>query len=507
MTAGLPECWRPCPLLLPDSWAAHPRGVGCPTGLGSCRVALALLFPPSLTSRAESANFIRVFVIEPAFSVAQGGGSGEKMTEQSDAIDLTQPNAHYVKNVEILARTHEVVASEDVFDAHGIKLVAKGARVDQTLHERLLRFKLSQPLEASLSVSDGLTPAKLLAEAEKLLEQIPPLAKLLQPASARSEVMSTIRGMQLGRVSTMLASMGCASQDGTHNHFALAVVTSLGIGVQLGIDTVQLQNIAMAALLHDVGELYINPEYRQRGRALTPEEWKHIAAHPRIGQLVIEGTMSLPKSISIAIAEHHERPNGFGYPRLLGAKDISPMGNILLVTEVLCGVFSKDSNVRERACLAVKVVPGEYPKEIVSLFSTILKQDDNPESVSQNVACTDDVIKRAKRVDLVLNNTLSQLDQQEKFSGAAGKLQDRVRERSLMLRRAMLATGISECLNTESLSSDDMDCLALEIETVVFEIEWRLRELARQVSLAAGEFSADQQRGGFELIVTSLSAD
>lgn len=303
----------------------------------------------------------------------------KKMAEQSDVIDLTRPNVHYVKNVENLARTHEVVACEDVFDSRGTKLVAKGARVDQTLHERLLRFKLSQPLETSLSVSDGLTPAKMLAEAETLLEKIPALAKLLQPASVRSELMSTIRGMQLGRVSTMLASMECASQESTHNHFALAVVTSLGIGARLGIDTAQLQNIAIASLLHDVGELYINPEYRQRGRSLTPDEWKHIAAHPRIGQLVIEGTMSLPKSISTAIAEHHERPNGFGYPRLIGAKDISPLGNILLVTEVLCGVFSKDSNVREHACLAVKVIPGEYPKEIVSLFSTILKQDDTQE--------------------------------------------------------------------------------------------------------------------------------
>lgn len=485
--------------------ASTGKGLPDMAGLLPCHSGSAISSVCDPLGRSE--NFVQDFCFEPAFSVGQGSGLGEKMTEQQpDALDLTQPNAHYVRNVENLARTHEVVACEDVFDARGTKLVAKGARVDQTLHERLLRFKLSQPLEASLSVNDGLTPAKLLAEVETLLEKIPPLAKLLQPASVRSEVMSTIRGMQLGRISTMLASMACASQGGTHNHLALAVVTSLGIGARLGIDPAQLQNTAIAALLHDVGELYINPEYRQRGRALTPEEWKHIAAHPRIGQLVIEGTMSLPKSIPSAIAEHHERPNGFGYPRLLGAKDISALGNILLVTEVLCGVFSKDSNVRERACLAVKVIPGEYPREIVSLFSTLLKQDDTQESIPQDAACTDEVIRRAKRIDQVLSDVLNQLDQQAKLSGGAGKLQDRIRERVLMLRRAVHATGISECTNTDSLSSDDMACLALEIETVVFEIEWRLRELARQVSLAVGEFPADQ-RGGFELIISSLSSD
>lgn len=427
------------------------------------------------------------------------------MTEQSDVLELTRPNAHYLKNVEELALTHEVVACVDVFDARGIKLVAKGARVDQGLHERLLRFKLSQPLEASLSVSDGLTPAKLAAEVEMLLEKIPLLTKLLKPASVRSEVMSTIQGMQLGRISTMLASMASTSKDGTHNHMALAVIISLGIGAQLGMGSAQLQNLALAALLHDVGELYINPEFRQRGRALTPEEWKHIAAHPRIGQMVIEGTMSLPKSISTAIAEHHERPNGFGYPKLLGAKDISAMGNILLVTEALCGVFSKDSHVRERACLAIKVVPGEYPKEIVSLFSTISKQDDNLDLGSQSVMCADDVIIRAKRIDLILSDTLMQLKEQVKLAGGAAKLQDRILERVLMLRSTMHATGISECMNNGTLSSSDLVCLSLEIETIVFEIEWRLRELARQVSLAAGEFPVDQRKG-FERIVAALSS-
>ena len=66
---------------------------------------------------------------------------------QSESFDLTQPNAHYVQNVMNLADSHEVVANEDVFDSRGTKLIAKGTRVDERLHERLLRFKLSKPLE------------------------------------------------------------------------------------------------------------------------------------------------------------------------------------------------------------------------------------------------------------------------------------------------------------------------------------------------------------------------
>lgn len=427
------------------------------------------------------------------------------MTENADTFDLTQPNSHYMKNVENLTRTHEVIAHEDVLAAGGTKLIAKGTRLDHSLQERLLRFKLSQPLETSLAVNDGITPAKLLGAVDSLLDQIPILSKLVQSASVRNEVRSTIRSLQLGRISTMLASMGYDSQAGVYNHFALAVVTSLGIASRLGIDPGQLQHVAMVALLHDVGDLYINPEYQQRGRTLTPEEWKHIAAHPRIGQLVLENTTTLPRSISTAIAEHHERPNGFGYPGLRGAKDISVLGNIMLVTEVMCGVFSKDSHVFERASLAVKVIPGEYPKEIVSLFSTVLQQEsaDEPGGLSQTN--TDDIIRRATRINAVLTDVLGQLGQLPVLAGNAGRLQDRIKERALMLRGAINATGISECLVTGSLSGEDMAGLALEIETVVFEIEWRIRELARQTTLAATALPA-QQREIFSLAIDTLSA-
>ena len=427
----------------------------------------------------------------------------EESTE-SDSIDLTQPNSHYVQNVMNLADSHEIVASEDVFDSRGTKLIAKGARVDQGLHDRLLRFKLRKPLEVSLTVNDGLNPQKLLAEAEAMLDQIPPLSNLLQPAVTRREVMSTIKDMKLGRVSTLLASMEGARLQGPCNHSILAVVTSLGIGVRLGIDSSLLPNLAIASLLHDVGELYINPEYRTPGHILTPTEWKHIAAHPRIGQLVIQETTSLPQSVATAIAEHHERPNGFGYPGRLDSKELSPLGQILLVSEVLCGILSKTDNALERACLAVKVIPGEYPKDIVSLVATIRQKEDSPASAPPGEERTEQIIARAKRINQIIDTTHLTLDKMGNPASAAAKLHDRIRERIVMLQRAVHATGLSECIGIGSLSSGDMASLALEIETVFYEIEWRLRELARQVSLAIDTFPADQQ-AKFELVVTALS--
>jgi len=45
-----------------------------------------------------------------------------------------------------LAETTRVTASEDVYDANGIKLLAKGADITSALKERLVRHKLRKPL-------------------------------------------------------------------------------------------------------------------------------------------------------------------------------------------------------------------------------------------------------------------------------------------------------------------------------------------------------------------------
>ena len=72
---------------------------------------------------------------------------------------LTSVNEHCLDNVMKLAQTTKVTTSEDVYDAHGTKLVAKGADITPAMKEKLVHHKLRKPLETSLSVVDGMTAA------------------------------------------------------------------------------------------------------------------------------------------------------------------------------------------------------------------------------------------------------------------------------------------------------------------------------------------------------------
>lgn len=93
------------------------------------------------------------------------------MTDKS----LSSVNEHCLDSIMKLTESTSVTASEDVFDAHGTKLLAKGASINPAMKERLVRHKLHKPLETSLTVANGVDLASVLAEAKLLMEQTPAL--------------------------------------------------------------------------------------------------------------------------------------------------------------------------------------------------------------------------------------------------------------------------------------------------------------------------------------------
>jgi HD-GYP domain-containing protein (c-di-GMP phosphodiesterase class II) len=81
---------------------------------------------------------------------------------------------------------------------------------------------------------------------------------------------------------------------------------------------------------------------------LSGEERKHLVAHSVTAMLVVRST-ELYSRAEIAVLEHHERMDGSGYPR--GIKGtISPMGQVLLLAEVVSAFFENSRTCRVSAC-------------------------------------------------------------------------------------------------------------------------------------------------------------
>jgi putative nucleotidyltransferase with HDIG domain len=86
----------------------------------------------------------------------------------------------------------------------------------------------------------------------------------------------------------------------------------------------QVETIALAARLHDIGKVGIAPTLQMKPGPLTEAEWREMRRHPEVGAQLLAGFPELGQGREIVLA-HHEWYDGNGYPRGL-ARDHIPLG-------------------------------------------------------------------------------------------------------------------------------------------------------------------------------------
>jgi putative nucleotidyltransferase with HDIG domain len=105
------------------------------------------------------------------------------------------------------------------------------------------------------------------------------------------------------------------------------------IGARLGMSPVELKDIRVAGLLHDVGMMSLPGELADPDEPLSHEDRLLMREHPPIGAEIARKA-NLGPDVQAAIRSHHERFNGTGYPSRLMGDDIPLAGRILAACEV-----------------------------------------------------------------------------------------------------------------------------------------------------------------------------
>lgn len=127
--------------------------------------------------------------------------------------------------------------------------------------------------------------------------------------------------------------------DFTHIHSVnVSLIASL-IGMSFGYQGQMLRQLALAAMLHDIGKLHIPQEILNKPGRLTNKESDLIKMHPDEGEKMLRKLVPPPEIASV-IRHHHERWNGSGYPDSLKGSEISLNAQIVAVADVFDAVIA-----------------------------------------------------------------------------------------------------------------------------------------------------------------------
>ncbi len=113
---------------------------------------------------------------------------------------------------------------------------------------------------------------------------------------------------------------------GSHSSRVAGYVRATGL--RMGLPDAQLDNVVMAALLHDIGKIGVPDHVLLKPGRLTEEEFGHIRKHPELGWMALKNIEDF-KSISLMVLHHHERMDGAGYPGGLKGSAI-PLGSRII---------------------------------------------------------------------------------------------------------------------------------------------------------------------------------
>ena len=111
----------------------------------------------------------------------------------------------------------------------------------------------------------------------------------------------------------------------TGGHSSRVAGYSRAIGLHLGLPDSELDNVVMAALMHDIGKVGVPDHVLLKPGRLTEDEMAQIRKHPELGWMALKNIDEF-KSVSMIVLHHHERMDGQGYPGHLRG-DAIPLGS------------------------------------------------------------------------------------------------------------------------------------------------------------------------------------
>jgi len=225
-------------------------------------------------------------------------------------------------------------------------IITKGRHPDQAVMIALNRddmplSSMSVPLIGKdkalgvLNVSKFSDPAFTTSD----LQIVSILASQVVAAMENASLYEGLRESYFRTVQALVAAVE-AKDPYTRWHSTNVAKYAVAISRDLGLSPSQLEEIHIAAILHDVGKIGISERIISKPERLSREEFDIMKDHPAHGMRILEPIGFSPNIIN-AIYQHHERYDGKGYPQGIAGEDIALAARILTVADSIDAMVSE----------------------------------------------------------------------------------------------------------------------------------------------------------------------
>ncbi len=261
-----------------------------------------------------------------------------------DYLAAQQPEQSEPLAQQALQQSQQSQQKKSEYQAH--RLLAEAAEQQNQWQQAALHLKEYHRLEREVFSEENERKRRMLSSVLEL-ERARDEAEIYRlrrdteqqaREKAEAEVAERTEELEQARLEVVsrLALAAEYRDDETGDHTWRVGRNAAFIARQLGWSAEDVEQMRLAARLHDVGKIGISDLILLKPAKLTQEEYATMRSHTTIGARILSGghTKLLRLAEEIALT-HHERWDGKGYPRGLAGQEIPLCGRIVAVADVL----------------------------------------------------------------------------------------------------------------------------------------------------------------------------
>lgn len=285
-------------------------------------------------------------------------------------------SVHFLRAITQMAEKDNVITHSPIFTDRGIKLVESGARIDSRLYDRLVQAPLREAIDHNLMVDNMVCIQSIEAEVMVQCETMPLVRRLVETMGGVDRLLAPLRFMPLPMPIAFKLTLMREQRPELYSHSLQMMLVALYLALQSGWSERDCVPLAAAGLLHDIGMLYMPPAWTDPAHKLNLEERKQLVAHTVTAMWVLREQQVYTPAVQLAVLEHHECLDGSGYPRGLQREQISPMGQMLILAEVVSAFHEKYADMPgPRLSLMLRMNHRRYPPDLVEKILPLLAVD------------------------------------------------------------------------------------------------------------------------------------
>lgn len=206
------------------------------------------------------------------------------------------------------------------------------------------------PLRISVGVAsypdDATTKHELIAHADAALYEAKASGggQIKQVFASREE-WAALQSSSYGALEGLVTSVD-AKDHYTRVHSEMVTEAALVLAEALQLSDETQRALRIAGLLHDIGKIGIPDSILKKPGKLTDEEYSVMKQHVQLSEMMIKNVPFI-NDVLAAVAHHHERYDGRGYPYRKRGEEIPLLGRIMAVADAY-SAMSMDRPYRKR---------------------------------------------------------------------------------------------------------------------------------------------------------------